>query len=1095
MSDKFYPISLEKLLDWILAEERQGSIFGIHRSLIFQPQLTDRFRMERYGQTLETPIGAAAGPHTQLAAGIVSAWLTGARYLELKTVQTLDEIAVAKPCIDMADEGYNCEWSQELSLRESLDEYVKAWILIHILKDRFGWNSEKDPGFIFNMSVGYDLNGILKPNVQNFLDQMTGIGTVVQDSIELIKTRYPRIRDLNIPTTLTNNITLSTMHGCPPEEIEKIGLYLIQKRRLHTTVKLNPTLLGPDRLRLILNDKLGYDIEIPDAAFEHDLKYPAALKLIRTLQTAAAETGVEFGLKLTNTLEVKNTKSVLPAVEPITYLSGRAIHPISVNLASKLQQDFNGKLDISFSAGSDCYNLTGILACGIRPVTVCSDLLKPGGVTRLGQYLTELDAVMTESAAGTIDALIDNRAGKDGNVVSAGLKNLRNYAEDVLDLPRYKKSGFPYDTIKTPRKLKAFDCVAVPCMNTCAITQDIPTYLYHTARGNFEKAYSVIQAANPFPSVTGMVCDHLCQSKCTRINYDNPLKIREIKRFLAERSQATGLSAPGKNGKKVAIIGAGPSGLSCAYFLIQAGFHVEIFERKELSGGLVSDAIPEFRLSGMAIEKDIQAILDLGVELHLNAEVDAVGFTRLRNNFDFVYIAVGAQQNKRLSIPGEDLEGVLNPMKFLSGVRRGEPIEIGPRVVVIGGGNSAMDAARTALRLIPENGTVTVVYRRTHREMPVNHEEVVALIEEGAILIELAAPVAINRRDGKVASLTCVRMELGAVDDSGRPRPVKIPASEFELPADTIIPAIGQEVRLDFLPRTEFAYDPKSGKTGFKNVFAGGDAVRGADTLINAIGDGKRVAGTIIQETLLDQSQGAPYKKKISGCEAAMLRLSRREPGIAVTEIDPGKRKGFELVIPTLSESEAKKEAGRCLYCDEICNICVTVCPNRANISYRGNPTEFPQYSIVRKGSGAIIMETGSFKVGQHNQIINLAELCNECGNCTTFCPTSGAPYKDKPRFYLSQSSFEKEDSGYFLEGSTLFYKIDKRVATLTILNGNYHYASDQLEVEFDPDYRVKTYRFIDDGTEETELRQALVMIYLLNNLKDLYLFQTGSMA
>jgi putative selenate reductase len=169
MSDKLYPLSLNKLLSWILREEQHGKIFGYYKELFFAPKVDDPFRMKRYGQTLETPIGVAAGPHTQLSHNIVLAWLFGARYLELKTVQTLDEIEVTKPCIDMTDEGYNCEWSQELKLRQSFDEYLNAWIIIHILKDKFGWGEPQTPGFIFNMSVGYDLKGILNANVQEYL--------------------------------------------------------------------------------------------------------------------------------------------------------------------------------------------------------------------------------------------------------------------------------------------------------------------------------------------------------------------------------------------------------------------------------------------------------------------------------------------------------------------------------------------------------------------------------------------------------------------------------------------------------------------------------------------------------------------------------------------------------------------------------------------------------------------------------------------------------------------------------------------------------------------------------------------------------------
>ncbi|NHZ87363.1 MAG: putative selenate reductase subunit YgfK, partial [Planctomycetia bacterium] len=276
--------------------------------------------MERYGQTLETPIGVAAGPHTQLAQNIVLAWLFGARYLELKTVQTLDEIEVTKPCIDMTDEGYNCEWSQELKLRQSFDEYLNAWIIIYILRDKFGWSKSENPGFIFNMSVGYDLKGILNANVQEYFALMSNCQSELSKKLESVSTIYPDVKNITIPSQITDNITLSTMHGCPPDEIEKIGKYLIEKRKLHTAIKLNPTLLGPEKLRQILNIDLKFDdITVPDEAFEHDLKYNDAIALIKNLQKSATQNNVEFGLKLTNTLEVLNARQVLPKQEATNY--------------------------------------------------------------------------------------------------------------------------------------------------------------------------------------------------------------------------------------------------------------------------------------------------------------------------------------------------------------------------------------------------------------------------------------------------------------------------------------------------------------------------------------------------------------------------------------------------------------------------------------------------------------------------------------------------------------------------------------------------------------------------------------------------------
>ncbi len=301
MTDKFSIIPFRQLVSIVFAELGKDEFFGIPRAIFFNPSSSDPFRMNRYGALLETPLGVAAGPHTQLSQNIIAAWLCGARYIELKTIQTLDELSVSKPCIDMQDEGYNCEWSQELKIHESFDQYLNAWILIHLLKHKFGWIEDKTSGTIFNMSVGYNLEGIMNPNVQWFFEKMKNCSIEKQRKIDEISDLYPEITEIPISDCISNNVTLSTMHGCPPDEIEKIGTYLIEEKKLHTVIKLNPTLLGKDLLREILTNS-GFDIEVPDLAFEHDLKYPEAVSIIRNLQKKAEKHQLHFGLKLTNTL-------------------------------------------------------------------------------------------------------------------------------------------------------------------------------------------------------------------------------------------------------------------------------------------------------------------------------------------------------------------------------------------------------------------------------------------------------------------------------------------------------------------------------------------------------------------------------------------------------------------------------------------------------------------------------------------------------------------------------------------------------------------------------------------------------------------------
>lgn len=1083
-SDEFKPLGIARLLKWILAEAEQGEIFGIPRELWFIPGPLDPFRMRRYGRVLETPLGVAAGPHTQLSQNIISAWLVGARYLELKTVQVLDELEVTKPCIEMADEGYNCEWSQELKLRESFGEYLNAWILLHVLKDKLGWGEPSEPGFIFNMSVGYNLEGILSPPVQEFLDLMGNCPVEKAESVHQLAEFYPRIKDLEIPDRISDNITVSTMHGCPPDEVEKIGRYFIEERGLNTTIKLNPTLLGAERVRKILNDELGFRVEVPDLAFEHDLKYPDGVALIESLREAARKRGVEFNLKLTNTLETTNRDQSLPKNEAMVYLSGRPLHPISVNLAARLQKDFDGSLDISFSAGVDCFNLVETLASGLKPITVCSDLLKPGGYGRLSQYLENLGAAMGEAGVRSLQGLVLSRAEGRELIGRAALGNLQGYAARVSGREAYTKESHPFETIKVDRDLPFFDCATAPCVVTCPASQDIPRYMDYIRRGEVDRAVRTILATNPFPEVQGLVCDHPCRNKCTRLNYDRPLLIREIKRFAAERGGAGLELEPGPaNGLLAAIIGAGPSGLACAFFLALAGFKVEVLEAKGFPGGMAADAIPAFRLDPESLARDIDRILGLGVDLKTGQSLDRAGFDDLVKTRDFVYVAVGAQKSAELKIPGSDGSGVLDQLEFLSLVRQGRPPHLGAKVGIIGGGNSALDAARTAKRIVGHGGQVTIIYRRTENEMPADREEVRAALEEGVEILELCAPEEVIRSEGRLTGLRCSRMELGEKDRSGRPRPVRIEGSEFDLELDSLIPAIGQKVIVGFCPEKSLAIDPRTLETRIENVFAGGDAVRGASSLIKAIADGHRAARSIMDRAGLSGSPiKAPGDDRRPDWAALKVNQARRGSGPVVAELEPQERLNFEPYVSSLSSDQAIEEAGRCLQCDIFCNVCTTVCPNRANIAVEMGTVEYPLQAIEQAPAGPLIRTLGRARIGQKYQILNIADFCNECGNCGTFCPSSGAPYRDKPKLHLSRESFEASANGFYIAGpDRMEIKTDGTPASLLLTDAGFRYEAERLKVVINPQYQVTE---MVECPETTNLRGVAEMAVLFTALR-----------
>jgi putative selenate reductase len=1086
MKNVFSCCPIDQLLKWIIEEEKTGQIFGIHKDLFFKPHRDDAFKMERYGQVMETPLGVAAGPHTQLSQNIISAWLTGARYIELKTVQTLDELDVTRPCIDMSDEGYNCEWSQELKLDQSFSEYLNAWIMIHVLKDMFQWGDPDSRGFIFNMSVGYNLEGILKPNIQLFLDRMEDCREEKETRIKKISKIYPRVMDLDIPNRICDSITISTMHGCPPEEIEKIAQYFIKERKLNTTIKLNPTLLGPEKVRHILNDRLGYEVEVPDLAFEHDLKYDAGVSLIKTLLRDAASESVSFNLKLTNTLETTNIEQNLPDNEKMVYLSGRALHPISINLAQRLQNNFDGTLDISFSAGVDCFNVSEMLACNISPVTMCSDILKPGGYGRISQYIEQINMAFGQVGSKSTHEFIRARGSNKADLDQVGLDNLKSYAEAVIENKMYHKSTFPYVNIKTDRDLTSFDCVEAPCVTTCPANQDVPLYMYYTARGEYEKAWETILDTNPFPRVQGMVCDHPCQTKCTRMNYESPLLIREIKRFVAQQhTGGTGAMPTSANGKTVAVLGAGPSGLSCAHFLALSGFAVDVYESKDIPGGMAADGIPLFRLDQESIEKDIKAILALGVRIHYGEEIDLTKFQNLRNTHDYVYIAVGAQKEINLGIPGEEAAGVMDQLNFLSQVRRGTPPEIGKKVVIIGGGSSAIDSARTTKRLVGLKGDVSIIYRRTRREMPAEHEEIQAAMEEGVNLIELAAPECLLVENGKVTTNVCFRMELGEKDGSGRRRPIKIDGSEFHIEADTVISAIGQQVELDFFPKDGLEINPETLETNLPNVFAGGDAMRGASSLIKAIADGKRAADAIIRkETGMVDAPTPKINRDVDPMDL-QVKQARRLFSAKLPDTMSAMDLGFDLITKTLDEKTAREEAARCLQCDVMCNICTTVCPNRANVAYSIDPVTVSHQRVLPSESGPRIEELGWLKFSQTHQIINIGDFCNECGNCSTFCPTNGDPYRVKPTFYLTNESFRNEDSGYMLDEGVLHFKNKEGNETISLQDDYLVYETGTIRVKLNrKTFLVQEVEYISNEVASVELKHAVQMAVMLMALR-----------
>ena len=772
----------------LMEYERKGSIFDTHKSLFYTPQPDAPFAVADFrgtGKFLATPVGPSAGPHTQLSQNIISAWLCGGRFIELKTVQIMDELVIPRPCIDMTDEGYNVEWSQELKLEQSTHEYVVAWAILHLLRRVLGWDAALPFGTIFDMSIGYNLEGIKTPRMTKFMDMMADASELLDPIKETIRREFPQFADIEIPAQLTDSVTLSTMHGCPPDEIERIARYTLEERGLHTFVKLNPTLLGRDSVLGILHNSLGFEeIHIPDSVFEHDLKYDMAVGLITSLKQVAAERKLTFGVKLSNTLAMHNHTQRMPGDE--MYMSGRALYPVTMNLYDKLLHQFDGNLNVSYSAGADALNIATILSCGALPVTGCSDLLKPGGYARMTQWLENLGAAMAERGASNLAELSKDR-----------LANVKAAAAEALAEPRYKKEYVPHGLPKVKSGLGLWDCVVAPCMEQCAVCQDVPEYNWWISQGDPDKSLEVILARNPLPGVTGYVCTHLCQTKCVRNDYEQTVAIRALKRYAEEHGHVKPLRPKESVNRRVAIIGAGPSGFAAAFYLALNGLDVTIFEAKDVLGGMMR-LVPVFRLPWEIIQRDVDRILGLGVQLALDHPIAHAPEELLKQGFDAVYVAAGFQRDTPLRIPGSDGPGVHVALQLLDRTRRGERPDLGKKALVIGGGDTAMDAVRTSQRLT--GNPTTIVYRRTLQEMPASPEELEGALEEGNILMELVSPVRVVRAaDGKVTALECQRNELGAPGPDGRRKPVVVPGSEFQIPCDSVIMAVGQSPDFKFL--------------------------------------------------------------------------------------------------------------------------------------------------------------------------------------------------------------------------------------------------------------------------------------------------------
>jgi NADPH-dependent glutamate synthase beta subunit-like oxidoreductase/Pyruvate/2-oxoacid:ferredoxin oxidoreductase delta subunit len=614
-----------------------------------------------------------------------------------------------------------------------------------------------------------------------------------------------------------------------------------------------------------------------------------------------------------------------------------------------------------------------------------------------------------------LSSIIDGRSDEDAVEVLADLADdlvSRSHCPSLAEITEplfssLKSSQAEYEAHVFARNCPAGACerlIPAPCQDACPAGIDIPGYLALTARGCYREALELIRQDNPFPWVCGLICPHPCEKACMRAKLDDPLNIRYLKAFVAEQAQNDSPSpfrkTPAKNnGIKAAVIGSGPAGLSCAFFLAFSGYSVTIFEALDKPGGLLFYGIPEYRLPRSVVAKEIETIRSLGVEIRTGVRVgNDVTLDDLRNaGFRAFFFGIGAHRGYRLGIKGEnDFTPVYEAITFLREVNSGRRQKPGDRVVVVGGGNSAMDAARTCLRL--GSGEVHLAYRRAREQMPANPQEVLEALEEGVHFHFLTIPINVRGENGRVTGIECLEAALGEPDKSGRRRPVPVEGSNFHIETDAIITAIGQEPDLTpFLAKGNDSWlaslsgfgrllssktsvphpstDGSRTQTLVPDVFAGGDAVTGPATVVKAIAAGKQAAmdmdhylkgGEGTARIFLNHKRG---RQRFLRVLAADKIASRRLPG-RHAEIEV-RRRNFDPVELGYSEYEAQKEARRCLRCDVCirCGACRDVCRDQMKIealSFREiNPDEWMLSDYLRP-----------------------AERCTTCGACALACPT-----------------------------------------------------------------------------------------------------------
>jgi len=576
---------------------------------------------------------------------------------------------------------------------------------------------------------------------------------------------------------------------------------------------------------------------------------------------------------------------------------------------------------------------------------------------------------------------------------------------EIPDIPQSMSDTLVFKTGSWRYVQPLYEDKTSPCNESCPAAVNIQSQMRLVAQGKFREAAELFRQEHPFPAVTGRCCFHPCETGCNRKDFDEPVNINGIERRIGDEALKFQTNNPNKGIKKetVAIIGSGPSGLTAAFYLAMMGYGVTVFEKEDKPGGVLRYGIPAYRLPKDVLDIEIANIEQVGVEIKTGVSIGAdITLDQLKADFDAIYIAAGVWRSKKMRVENEDANGVMSGLEFLKSVAKGQEISIGPKVAIIGGGNTAMDACRSAKRLGLDP---VVVYRRTKAEMPANKEEIQDAIDEGIPFQFLTAPSEVVVEDGKAVGLRCQKMQLGRPDESGRRRPEPVPGSEFVMPVDTILSAIGEEPDADWIDgKLETKWNKivvdALGTTEDSRIFAGGDIIDQNHTVVDAIGAGKKSAIAIATSfngenplDLLDNirvgAKGSVSTSKYFGGHPAethtVVRFKDLNPDYFTPSprnrrpmLTEDKRVGnFDEVKTGMSDEEVIAEAQRCFNCGSCieCDNCILYCPDIA-----------------------VLREPGGGKgVGAAPYTIDY-EYCKGCLLCVHECPRSAMSYEEVVR-------------------------------------------------------------------------------------------------